>query len=280
MTRCMSLVLALLCALTAEANAQHTDFAVASTGAGSGRLASDFDTTAKVFLPASFCGGGQCLYSAADPGFVAANGDRPQASLYALKSGTAVTFEVVEIDTGVSVKIGDVTLRNAGQTQRLGNAPGLHVHPSWQLILPSGVVGDYEIAFRLKGSGGYLDSEVFRLTFTNRTETATPTSSPTMPPPTPTPTQAAATATATSEPTTTATPTATPTATATESAGTCLGDCSGDANVTVDELVTGINIALGSLAMNACVSFDGNGDGQVTVEEIVRAVNHGLNGCA
>ncbi len=275
MTRRTSLLLAFLCAVAAEATAQHTDFAVASTAAGGGRLASDFDTTAKVFLPSNFCAGGQCLYSAADPGFVAASGDRPQASLYALKSGTAVTFEVVSIDTGASVKIGDVTLRTAGQTHRLGNAPGLHVHPSWQLILPSGVVGDYEIAFRLKGSGGYLDSDIFRLTFSNRTATATPTASPTMPPDTPTPTAAQATATATSEPTASATPTAT----ATEVARRCLGDCSGDTSVTVDELVTGINIALGSLAMDACLSFDGNVDGLVTVEEIVRAVNHGLNGC-
>ena len=49
--------------------------------------------------------------------------------------------------------------------------------------------------------------------------------------------------------------------------------------MTVDEVVTGINIALGNVAMDACLRFDGNADELVTVDEIVRAVNAGLGGC-
>ncbi|MBI4518262.1 MAG: hypothetical protein HY699_20880 [Deltaproteobacteria bacterium] len=59
----------------------------------------------------------------------------------------------------------------------------------------------------------------------------------------------------------------------------CVGDCDGSSEVTVDELVTGVNIALGSLPLSACRSFDTDTDGAVTVDELVRAVNDALAGC-
>jgi len=74
----------------------------------------------------------------------------------------------------------------------------------------------------------------------------------------------------------TPTPTPTPPATA---APTCPGDCNADGSVTVDELIKGVNIALGTLPLSACMSFDVNGDGDITIDELVRAVNNALNGC-
>ncbi|MBI4514540.1 MAG: hypothetical protein HY699_01830 [Deltaproteobacteria bacterium] len=59
----------------------------------------------------------------------------------------------------------------------------------------------------------------------------------------------------------------------------CVGDCSADAEVTVDELVTGVNIALGNAALVACPMFDAGQDGEVTVDELVTAVNNALGGC-
>ena len=59
----------------------------------------------------------------------------------------------------------------------------------------------------------------------------------------------------------------------------CLGDCAGDEQVTVDELITGINIALGERPRSACPEFDPAGDGAVTVDEILQGVNKALNGC-
>ena len=56
------------------------------------------------------------------------------------------------------------------------------------------------------------------------------------------------------------------------------GDCNGDGAVTVDELVTGVNIALGTTPLSACAAFDRNGDGQVTVDELIEAVNNALAG--
>jgi hypothetical protein len=60
----------------------------------------------------------------------------------------------------------------------------------------------------------------------------------------------------------------------------CAGDCSGDGAVTVDELVTGVGVALGSRALAACPAFDADGSGSVTVAELVAAVNAALGGCA
>jgi hypothetical protein len=59
----------------------------------------------------------------------------------------------------------------------------------------------------------------------------------------------------------------------------CPGDCSGDTLVTVDELVTGVRIALGSAQLNACAAFDMDRSGTVTVDELVAAVNAALHGC-
>lgn len=59
----------------------------------------------------------------------------------------------------------------------------------------------------------------------------------------------------------------------------CPGDCDGSGEVTVDELVTMITIALGTLAVDACAAGDLDGDGSVTVDEIVRALDAILNGC-
>lgn len=59
----------------------------------------------------------------------------------------------------------------------------------------------------------------------------------------------------------------------------CVGDCGNDGEVTVDEVLTGVNIALGVSPAGACLSFDGNGDSAVTVDEILTAVSNALVGC-
>jgi predicted outer membrane repeat protein len=58
----------------------------------------------------------------------------------------------------------------------------------------------------------------------------------------------------------------------------CMGDCNGNGQVTVDEILTMVNIALGN-TVTACDAGDANHDGQITVDEILTAVNNALNGC-
>lgn len=59
----------------------------------------------------------------------------------------------------------------------------------------------------------------------------------------------------------------------------CVGDCSNDGQVTVDEIISGVVLALGTGTIDTCPAFDSNADGLVTVDEIVTAVNFALNGC-
>jgi hypothetical protein len=77
-------------------------------------------------------------------------------------------------------------------------------------------------------------------------------------------------------PTPTPSPGSTPTPTATAS---CVGDCDGDGQVTVDEILTLIDVALGSAAITQCEPGDSNRDGRITIDEILIAVDNGLNGC-
>ena len=61
--------------------------------------------------------------------------------------------------------------------------------------------------------------------------------------------------------------------------GACAGDCDGSDTVAVNELVTGVGIALGSAAADACPALDGNADGQVSISELIAAVASLLDGC-
>lgn len=60
---------------------------------------------------------------------------------------------------------------------------------------------------------------------------------------------------------------------------TCGGDCNGDDEVTVDELVTMVNIALGNANVSTCPTGDVNQDNQITIDELIAAVNIALAGC-
>jgi hypothetical protein len=97
-----------------------------------------------------------------------------------------------------------------------------------------------------------------------------------------------ASAIVTATPAATDTATATATATATESstpeptltAGpSCAGDCDGSGKVGVNELVLGVNIALGRSLIDACRAFDRNNSNTITINELVTAVNAALDGC-
>ena len=87
----------------------------------------------------------------------------------------------------------------------------------------------------------------------------------------------------------TPTPTLTPTATP-ALPRTCIGDCDDGGVVTIDELILGVNIALGSANFSACRAFDCNSDchpgpapvtpiASVDVACLIRAVNNALDGC-
>jgi hypothetical protein len=77
---------------------------------------------------------------------------------------------------------------------------------------------------------------------------------------------------------TVADPTATPTQ-APPGTPRCAGDCDGTGQVTIADLVTGIDIALGNAPLAACPVFDANGDSRVTIDDLFRAIENALDGC-
>lgn len=60
---------------------------------------------------------------------------------------------------------------------------------------------------------------------------------------------------------------------------TCTGDCDGQAQVTVDEVLTMVNIALGATDAGACSPGDVDGNRTITVDEILVAMTNALMGC-
>jgi polyvinyl alcohol dehydrogenase (cytochrome) len=59
----------------------------------------------------------------------------------------------------------------------------------------------------------------------------------------------------------------------------CVGDCNGDREVRVDELMTGVNVGLGEIALSQCDAIDNDFGGTATVDEMVLAVTKALEGC-
>jgi hypothetical protein len=59
----------------------------------------------------------------------------------------------------------------------------------------------------------------------------------------------------------------------------CPGDCNGDGRVTIAELLTAVNVALGTTAVAACLHADRDHDSSVSVDELISAVNTALHGC-
>jgi hypothetical protein len=70
-----------------------------------------------------------------------------------------------------------------------------------------------------------------------------------------------------------------PTPTFTPRRGPCVGDCGHDGVVGVDDLVLGVQIALGRLPLSACPEFDVLPDGRVTIDELTQSIKAARDGC-
>lgn len=80
-------------------------------------------------------------------------------------------------------------------------------------------------------------------------------------------------------------PTPTPTATPTPVPTYCVGDCDGTGSVSIGDLVRMVNIALGLQSIcpqgstGGCLNGDSSCDCEITVDEIIQGVQNALNGC-
>lgn len=66
-----------------------------------------------------------------------------------------------------------------------------------------------------------------------------------------------------------------------EAAGrlSCEGDCNRDGRVSLEELIVGVGISLGTGRLDTCRVLDQNRSGEIEVHELVGAVGKALNGC-
>jgi hypothetical protein len=59
----------------------------------------------------------------------------------------------------------------------------------------------------------------------------------------------------------------------------CIGDCDANARVTVDEIITMVNVALGTASMAECGGGHADLNGEITIDEILTGVSNALYGC-
>ena len=59
----------------------------------------------------------------------------------------------------------------------------------------------------------------------------------------------------------------------------CAGDCDGNSAVQIDEIITLINIVLGSVPLSACAAGDLDHSGDITIDEVIAAVHLALSNC-
>ncbi|MFI5366231.1 MAG: hypothetical protein ACHQ4J_11460 [Candidatus Binatia bacterium] len=59
----------------------------------------------------------------------------------------------------------------------------------------------------------------------------------------------------------------------------CAGDCDNTGKVTIDDILTMVDIALGTANVSTCTPGDTNHDSHITIDEILAAVNNALTSC-
>jgi len=170
-------VIAFALASPVSALAQHDgDLAVFATASSGGQLVLDGAPDAFVLVQPGFCAGNLCLYAATDPGFVTP-GSAP-SGLFPVQSSTSLRVEIVSIGASAALKVGAAVLDAAGESAVLGTAPGLHIHPAWQLTLPKDATEQRTMTLRLTAPGSDYAASAAR-TFTLSTFVPPPTTTST-----------------------------------------------------------------------------------------------------
>lgn len=234
----LAFLAALFAAGTARAQHEHMDIYSTAEGGGDLELVYDFTKTIDTFQV--FCAGGLCLYSTINPAFMAPEESDAANGHYVLAPGTTVSVEIVAADAKVTLNVDGNKLKKPGDAAVLGTMSPIHNHPSWQLVVPDGEIGEYSISYKLRAdTGGYGDSPVYTQAVSNMPQ-ALPTPCPAYP---------------------------------------CPADCDRDGDATAAEMSAAVDLALAGAGVAGCVSADASGDGVITVDEIVAGTSAQLAGC-
>ena len=153
----------------------------------------------------------------------------------------------------------------------------------WYVAVPAAGLGAYQLTVTSFSDAASPTATYTRTRTPTRIATVTPTRVRTgtaapLPTATRTPSRPVPTTTtpATYSPTRPGTAPASGTPRATQAPGPCYGDCDDNGVVAINEVILGVNLALGA-ASAECRSF--NPEGAVTIDKLVRAINAALFGC-
>jgi uncharacterized repeat protein (TIGR04052 family) len=160
-----------------EDDDEHREIAVASSQENGGALVlhPGFDTAEPIPVPFAECLGGsddECsggteVFTSVNPGISPLAESEPDESLYALAADTPVTLEVIAIDAGLTMRLGETALDGVGDTVLLGSAPEFHADLETQLAVPHGTEArEYAVTFRVTTTAAsYSSSNELTLTF-------------------------------------------------------------------------------------------------------------------
>ena len=160
----------------------HTEgITVYSTLPGSGTLVVTGVEEEPVEAELIFCANGECLYQSEEVAILAPAEDDEHEGYSAVVSGTALSVEIVAIDSGAALRVGGSKLDQAGESKDLGDAPDLHAHPIWEIEAPQGEVGTWSVVFRITAPLGAYDpaADVTVLVSNDAGSTSTSTSTTT-----------------------------------------------------------------------------------------------------
>ncbi len=155
------------------------DMLIGSSAVGGGQLLLDFDfgpTPDVIVSPFLDLGNGNTLYTSTEPGFDAALTEIPEG-VYQLTNNVQVSIKLLAFDAGAALQVNGIVLDQVDETAvyaTYDGDEGLHGHPIFRLIIPTGNTGNYDLTFQLLQSNGstYSASESYTLTLSTVPEPA------------------------------------------------------------------------------------------------------------
>jgi len=159
----------------------HVEVAIGSSEDGGGQLIAEIEFAQPVplFFNQCFggsdedCTGGQALFSDANPGFEGHHDHDEEAAttagaaeeLFPLLEGAEVSLEIVAIDSGLSLRFGEVTLDGPGDSAVIGTGAEFHADGETLLLVDDRHTEEvFSLTFRVTADG-YADSEDYQLQF-------------------------------------------------------------------------------------------------------------------
>ncbi|MCW5891331.1 MAG: hypothetical protein KIT14_12375 [bacterium] len=162
---------------TAAPPVDDVDMVVGASGENGGQLLVVHDFGRPIRTSFSVSADGLTRWTSTQPGFDAVDPlTEAGPGFHPVRAGTPIRVELLAADPGASFKLGTTVLDAPGASAFVANAPDLHVHGEWRLVLPDDVRGAFQIALRLTTtSPAYRASPPYVFVLVNDPDVSIPT---------------------------------------------------------------------------------------------------------